>query len=420
MTTPLLTRRAVVLSKIEGTYNTDAVPTPVANAILVGNPDFKVKPNILTRDFARVSISSLPKKIGKKVATMTFEHELRGPGSVAKESALGPLFRACGLSETQITSGAAQVGAVKAAPGNVGPAAPTWGAAASGSLPTEPVLFTLVCTLGGASGTAKFTVTPDANAVANAYATAQAAAIITTATPFTLFTGVTITPTFVSTFTIGDTFYVWWYPAGYLFQPISTAFESVTLYMYLDGVLHSMTGARGTFTFDATAGEYGKVMFTMTGQYVAPANGALPTTAIYEQTVPPILQNANLSVNNYIAVVNKISFDLGNTVAERPDVNFADGYNGVIITSRAAKGGIDPEMALVSNQDFWGTLAGSAQVPLRCRFGSTIGNQAWFLSQGAQYTGLTYNNRNSIRVLDAGLDFGQWLYGDDEFNFFIG
>jgi hypothetical protein len=56
----------------------------------------------------------------------------------------------------------------------------------------------------------------------------------------------------------------------------------------------------------------------------------------------------------------------------------------------------------------------------RMRLGNTVGNRSWVLAPSSQYTGLTYANRDSYRVYDAGLHFPQWMSGDDEIQFFFG
>src|SRR5512139_1458010 len=56
------------------------------------------------------------------------------------------------------------------------------------------------------------------------------------------------------------------------YTPISTfgASTAATLYYYLDGVLHEVNGARGTFTMDMIVGERPVMRFRFLGKYVAP------------------------------------------------------------------------------------------------------------------------------------------------------
>lgn len=420
---PLLTQRAVVLSKIETTYNTDSVPVAANDAMLVNDPDFTVDPNVLERNFSRMSLSMLPHTMGRKLAGMKFGLELKGSGDVTIAPRIGRHLRACGYAETQITSGAAQVGAVKTDPTTAQGIVVTWGTPTMGvSTPPEPILYKIAVTTAGASGVAKVSITPDANAIASAYDIAQTNITLTTATPLQLKStanGAALTPTFAGSVTLGQTWWVWAYPIGWLYTPVSTSFESVTNYMYFDGMLHKMPGSRGTFTIEGTAGQFPMATFTYTGQYIAPLDAAIPN-GVYEGTQPAQVELSHLTVDEYLAIVNRFSYDQGNRISPRSDVNSSDGYNGVNIVGRDPKGGIDPEMTLIANEDFWLSLSTAERMLFRMRFGSAVGNRQWVLAPATQYTGLTYANRDSYRVLDAGLRFPQWISGDDEVQFFFG
>lgn len=424
MPNPLLMQRAVVLSKIEGTYNTDAVPTPGLDAMLVSDPEFTVDPTVLERNFTRFSLSTLPHRMGRKLAGMKFGAEWRGSGNPAVRPKLGVHLRAAGYAETQITAGAPQVGAVK--PLNAGPGAAevSWGGATMGVVsPPEPILYKMEVTTGGASGTARVSITPDANAVDKGYDAVQTNVAFTSGTPIQLKqagNGAAVTPTFAGNLVLGQQFFVFAYPVGWLYTPVSAGYESATNYLYWDGILHKLPGGRATFTLEATAGQFPTGTFTYTGQYVPPVDAAIPPNAVYETTQPPVVELANLTIDEYLAVVNKFSFDQGNQIAPRSDVSKSDGYNGVNITGRDPKGGIDPEMALVGSEDFWNSMATAERMFFRMRLGSDVGNRSWILGPAVQYTGLSYQNRDSYLVLDAGLRFPQWVNGDDEVQFFFG
>lgn len=424
MPNPLMQQRAVLLSKMEGTYNVDAVPTATADAMLVSDPDFTVDPTVIERNFARFSMSALPHRVGRKLAGMKFNLEFRGSGDPATAPKIGRHLRASGYAETQITAGAPQVGAVKTDPqGAVGPTI-TWGTYAMGiSSPPEPILYKIEVTLAGASGVAQVSITPDANAVAQAYDAAQTNVVVTSGTALQLKTagnGAAVTPTFAGNLVLGQRWWVFAYPVGWLYTPISTGFESTTNYLYRDGVLHKLPGGRATFTLEGTAGQTPMATFTYTGQYIPVVDAVMPGNAVYEATLPPICELANLTIDEYLAVVNKFSFDQGNRLAPRSDISKSDGYNGVNIIGRDPKGGIDPEMTLVANEDFWGSLSSAERMFFRLRFGTDVGNRQWVLGPGVQYTGLTYQGRDSYLVLDAGLRFPSWVNGDDEVQFFFG
>lgn len=424
MPNPLLMQRAVVLSKIEGTYNLDSGPTPAADAMLVSGPEFTVDPTVLERNFTRFSLSTLPHRMGRKLAGMKFGAEWRGSGDPGTKPRLGVHLRASGYAETQITVGASQVGAVKAVNAALGGAPVTWGTFTMGaSSPPEPILYTVTVTTAGPSGTAKVSIAPDLNAVTQGYDAIQTNLSITSGTALALKSGgngAAITPTFGGNLSLGQKFAVFVYPVGWLYTPVSTGYESATQYLYMDGILHKLTGGRATFTLEATAGQFPTASFTYTGQYIAPIDSPLPLNSVYETSLPPVVELANLTIDEYLAVVNKFSFDQGNTVSPRSDVSKADGYNGVNITARDPKGGIDPEMTLVGQEDFWSSMSTAEQMFFRMRLGRDVGNRSWVLGPAVQYTGLSYQNRDSYLVLDAGLRFPQWVTGDDEVQFFFG
>ena len=423
MPNPLLTRKTVVLGKIEPTYNTDASPTEAADAILVSEPMFAVDPNVLERDFTRNDLSPLGMRVGRKLASMSFSVELRSNGAtnggqLSNECKLGRLLRACGYSVTAIT-GAGTVGTIDAASGNSGPAV-TW-TPGGASVFKQRVKYTIEVTTPGVSGTAEVSITPDADAVADGVDTAQTGVTLTSGTAIDLDNGgggATITPSWSGSLDSGDTWTVEVSPVGLQYLPVSDSFESMTLYMYKDGILHKMTGAIGTFSINAEAGGYGTCEFEFTGQYVTPIDATLPSSPVFETTEPPVFELAKMRLDNFAAVVNTLSFEQQNEIVPRPDANGSDGYNGVRLTGRNPQGGLDPEATLVADHSFWDDFEASRRVPFKCRFGQTDGNVVWMFAPALQYSGLTYQDRDGMRVYDAGIRFTR-VDGNDEVEFFF-
>jgi hypothetical protein len=185
--------------------------------------------------------------------------------------------------------------------------------------------------------------------------------------------------------------------------------------MYFDGTRHELNGAFGTFSIDAVAGNYATIKFSFTGQYVALVDAAIPATT-QETTLPAVVELAQLILGNntFQPTVDKFTYDQANTITPRPDVNSSNGYNGVRLTDRKPKGGIDPEATLVADYDWWATFAASTSTALTIRIGSTAGNRILLNAPAVQYTGLTYADRSGIRTYAAGLDF-VGVSGDDEF-----
>jgi hypothetical protein len=408
----LLSRRAVLQAAIETTYDT-AVAVGVNDGFLINNPMFTIKPNVLERNFVRNDLSPMPFIIGRKLASMEFETELRGNGRqnsglLADAALITRLFQACGYAPTSHATPSIK------GPYQVGDASVSvaWAVSAASATNTDVIAYYVTVDTGGASGTAKVTITSDT------VGENSASAIVTSGTMINLGTkGATITPTWAGSLTVGMQWVVWLMPQGQSLDPISDLFSSATLVMHKDGVKHTMPGSFGTFEITAQAGNFATVKWNFTGTYVAPVDEANPAP-IFETTLPSQVELARLRMNNFTAIVEKFTFNQANDIQIRPDVSSSDGYIGTRIVGRKPTGGINPEADNVANNDFWGQMSAAQRMPFQMRVGHTAGNTIWVTAPNTQYTGLTYTDRNGILAYDAGLHFGRSV-GNDEISFFM-
>lgn len=407
----LLTRRAVVQVGMESTYNTPVALT-TADGVLVSDPVYSADPDVLERDFVRDTLSQQSHVVGRMQAKMEFTTELRGNGKqqsglLADAPIITRLFRACGYAITAFAAASASTVF------QIGDHANQVSWATGGTLtPTEAIMYTVTCILGGPSATATLAVTSDTAGEGSA------AAIVTSGTAKTIGSkGLTLTPTFTGSLVAGQSWVVWLRPKGMQLKPISTGQESITMGMNKDGVYHSMPGSYGTFEITAEAGKYASVKWTFMGTYVTPVDAAM-VSPVYEKTLPAVMELAKLRIDDFSAIVAKFSFNQGNDVQLRPDVNSDQGYVGTRIVGRKAEGGIDPEADLVASQDFWGKLRSAQRMPFSMRIGKVVGNIVLLMAPSTQYTKMTYTDRSGILTYDAGLKFAGYQ-ADDEIIFFF-
>lgn len=404
---PMLTKRAIVLATVEATYGTSPGFTPSTDGILVSSPDFTPDITILERDYTRQDLSPLPHATGRKLAKMSFTTELRGnglqsSGLLTNAPILTRLFRGCGYAVTAQS-------AVAASPVyDIGIHLNEVAWVSGGTLTnTELIAYYVAVDTAGASGTAKVTVTSETTGEGSASQT------VTSDSPLSLGTkGLTLTPTFTGSLVVGQRWVVWLQPKCLKVTPLSQTYESVSLRMYLDGTLHEMNGGMGTFTIDATSGQYATMKWDFTGQYVDVVDAAL-VSPNFERTLPSQVQLGRLRVDDFPAIVNAFNWTQANDIQPRPDINGSDGYAGVRITGRKPVAGIDPEASLVASHDFWGRMSNATIMPFQMRVGTQPGNTVWIVSPVVQYNRMTYRDRSGIRAYDAGLSFGRYN-GDDE------
>jgi len=96
----MLTRKAVVLAKIQPTINVDPVPVASTNAIICGVPALKPVYEKVERKFANASLSPLGNVHFGELVEVSFDVELKGSGTAGTAPPISPLLRACGMDET--------------------------------------------------------------------------------------------------------------------------------------------------------------------------------------------------------------------------------------------------------------------------------------------------------------------------------
>jgi hypothetical protein len=197
------------------------------------------------------------------------------------------------------------------------------------------------------------------------------------------------------------------------YKPASSGDSSYTLSLYEDGVLYKLWGARGTFSIDLTTGRPGMVNFTFTGADWSRTDASLLTGMSYNSTVPPAFLSALFSMYSYAAVIEKLSFDIGNTVALRTSANASSGNLSAMVTARTPQGTFDPESVLVATKDFFGAWRAGTTMALTTTLGTAAGNICTITAPACALRDLSLADRNGIRV-------EQWTFdltlssGDDE------
>ncbi len=402
--------RAVVLAKIESTFGVDPSPSASTDAILVEDPAVSYDITFLERNNVSPTLSPEQSATGRRVASVSFMHEVRNNGNTdgTISPVIGRLLRACGMAEVQSTGANGTIGATqtegKSSGTSTGTFTYTRTTAYSGTLPR---IVNLLCTTAGGSGAVRFTVS--APAIGDLPAINSTSVAMTSATPFTLGGGATITPTIGTSFALGDSYNIALIPAGYAYHPASSGFESVTLYVHYEGLLHKVTGARGTFSVEAQGGQYAKFNFEFTGNYEAVSDGTFPTAPVYESTRPQMVELAGLHLKDnpmsstFISSLTASQFqiDLGNEISIRESINGAAAYAGVMITDRTPTLSFDPESVTVATHDFFGRMASGTPTSFFARIGTTKGNVVVFEAPAVQYSGIGYGNRNNIRTFEV-------------------
>lgn len=370
----LYMRNAVLLAKIETTEGSDASPTGSANAVLVS--DVNITPlagNSVDLNYVRPYMGSSTSIRVEDYVQISFTVDLAGTATAGTAAPWGPMLRGCGFSETLTASaitGAAQAGTTDTI---------TLASGAS-SVSGTYVGATIAYTTGGTNfGTARTVIAYNGSTkvatVNKAFDTAPAAS---------------------SGYSIG---------ANATYLPVSTGFESLTLYYNVNGVRHKILGARGSFSLTQTAQERPALQFSYTGNFggVADASEATPDYTGYQVPVPVNSTNTRALIagkqtdGSATGVqLQSFSLDLAGTVTHRMLV----GSESVQFTDRKPAGDVVIEATTVTFKDWWTDVRTSVTAPLLIENGTVAGNTTAVVLPKAQLTDPTLSDSDGIAMLN--------------------
>ena len=182
------------------------------------------------------------------------------------------------------------------------------------------------------------------------------------------------------------------------YAPASSAIPSLTLAAYMDGVIHKIWGARGSLKLNLEVGKPGLIHFDFQGSDFSHLDGAMLVGATYSTVVPPVFLGATFTVDGVDFLVDKVEFDIANTLALRTDPNSDSGHKSCLITGRKGKITLDPEMVLAATKDIWTMWQNGSQVALSAVLGSTPGNIVTIACPKFQIQDVKFGNRTGIRL----------------------
>lgn len=303
----LLTRKRVVLAKIETTYGVDPTPSGSANAILVRN--LNVTPQstqLVGRDLIRPYLGNFEQLMASTHVELDFEVEAAGAGTAGTVPGYGCLLRACGMAET-VTAG-----------------------------------------------------------------------------------------------------------TKVEYKPVSSGFESVTVYFNVDGVQHKITGARGDVELTINSSQIPVFKFKFVGIYNAPTDTALPTVAYSGFQTPLVANTVNTPAFTFFGVspiLQDLSFQLGNQVDYRTLI----GSQYVQLTDRKAAGQVTFQADTIATKDWFTTALGNGLGAMSITHGTTAGNKIVLTSSTVDLLTPTYTDNNGVQMIQTGYVLTPTTAGNDEF-----
>jgi len=178
---------------------------------------------------------------------------------------------------------------------------------------------------------------------------------------------------------------------------VSSSFDSATIYCFYDGTRHKITGARGSVTFNFTAGQFAVASFNFIGIYNAPDDTALSGTfTVANQAAAIEVNDTNMTTATFHGVTSARieSFDLAlnNELIYKETASNKE----VLITNRAPGGTAVIEAPAVGTTDYFAKAVGVTTASSSLVLGATAGNIVTLTAAQTDITGVSYGDTNGV------------------------
>ena len=178
---------------------------------------------------------------------------------------------------------------------------------------------------------------------------------------------------------------------------VSSSFDSATIYCFYDGTRHKITGARGSVSFNFTAGQFAVASFNFIGIYNAPDNTALSGTfTVANQAAALEVNDTNMTTATFFGETSQRieSFDLAlnNELIYKETASNKE----VIITNRAPGGTAVIEAPAIGTTDYFADAIGVSTASSSLVLGATAGNIVTLTAAQTDVTGVSYGDTNGV------------------------
>ena len=199
-----------------------------------------------------------------------------------------------------------------------------------------------------------------------------------------------------------------------VYSLVSADGDSATIEVFMDGVKHQMTGARGSFSLNIARGSIPKISFSFFGSYVAPAD-ATPLVPDYSGFIAPLGPNStntpDVVLHGVDLCMESFQMDLANNLVFR---DLPGCTSASLITNRAPSGTVVFEAQTVAGHAWIETARLKTSGALHISHGTTTGHIVEIDAPAVTLNPPTYSDSDGIMMMSAPLVFEPTSAGNDE------
>lgn len=208
------------------------------------------------------------------------------------------------------------------------------------------------------------------------------------------------------------------------YGPVSGSFDSGTLYIYDDGLLHIYLGARGSFDIKYPWRDRPMISFRclgLNGGHTAVSN-VVPTLTGWK---PPVLVNDANSGDVTIGCTYSAGALSGGTAYPSKGLEASSGIQleyvpllggeSVDVTARAMTAKTTLELTAAQEVAFYNALKAGTKQGIGLLHGTQAGYKSLFFAGNSQLSTLDLGEHAGRRLIDVGLDLPPTTVGNDDF-----
>ena len=199
-----------------------------------------------------------------------------------------------------------------------------------------------------------------------------------------------------------------------VYEPLSSDFDSVTIEVYMDGILHQITGARGSFSLSVARGALPSLSFNFMGVYVAPADATPLTPNFSDFKIPLGVNSSNtqtISLFGESLCMESFSADVANNLVFR-DLPGCD--PAALITNRAPSGTVVFEATTVTTYAWVEAARTKTSGALQLIHGTSAGAIVQIDAPAVTINPPSYQDSDGVMMMSAPLVFEPTSAGNDE------
>jgi hypothetical protein len=188
------------------------------------------------------------------------------------------------------------------------------------------------------------------------------------------------------------------------YDPVTTAHESITFYVHMDGNLHKLHGARGTFTLDLNERAMPVLKFTfdaILGTIATAAVAAGDFSGWVRPVVTSFVNTTSFALHGHAAAVKSLSFDAGNQVRHINRI----AHEEIVIAEREVTGSCSIETPVLATKNYFSLNQNGAIGAFTVTHGVTAGNTIVISAPAVQISSVKYGDDEGTQMLDLGLHF---------------